>query len=159
MGAENVDEFNAALAGPEALQAFLDGWAPTLRSVSGDAIADSLGDLVAPVDRAALTGEFADALAADMRQALGRGIWGWHDDDLAFVTPWGFELDEINIPIAIWQGAQDRMVPFAHGAWLAEHIPGARPHLLTDHGHLSLAEASLGPILDDLLASGQDRRV
>jgi hypothetical protein len=43
------------------------------------------------------------------------------------------------------------MVPFAHGQWLATHVLGARPRLLTEEGHLSIAVASFGEILDDLL--------
>jgi len=157
MGQENIDEFGAALAGTEALQAFLTGWVPSLGSVSGREVADALGDLVPPVDCAALTGEYADALAADIRRALQNGIWGWHDDDLAFVRPWGFSLAQIRVPLTLWQGAQDRMVPYAHGEWLSGHIPGVRANLLPDHGHLSLAVASDDVILDDLIASA-DRR-
>lgn len=150
MGQENIDEFGAAVDGPAALQANLEMSAPSVASVTGEAVADSLGDLISPVDRAALTGEFADELAEDLRRAVGNGIWGWYDDDLAFTQPWGFDLADIRVPLALWQGEEDRMVPFAHGRWLAAHIPGVRAHLLPGHGHLSLAVDSLGLILDDM---------
>ncbi len=80
-------------------------------------------------------------------------IEGWAEDDLAFTTEWGFDLGAIKVPVSVWQGAQDRMVPFSHGRWLAAHVPGATAHLDDDQGHLSLW-ARIGEILDDLL----DRR-
>jgi pimeloyl-ACP methyl ester carboxylesterase len=153
MGAENVVEFNAALAGPAKLEPLLDSQWPALRDVAPEDIADALGDLIPPVDRAALTGEFAEELAEDIHVALHHGIWGWFDDDIAFTRPWGFDLASIRVPLSIWQGEQDRMVPYAHGVWLAAALPRAHAHLLPDHGHLSLAVASIGPILDAMIAS------
>ena len=85
------------------------------------------------------------------RRALSTGIAGWLDDDLAFVKPWGFDLAEITVPVSIWQGAHDGMVPFAHGEWLAAHVPGARVHLYEDEGHISLV-GQLPRILDDLVS-------
>ena len=73
-----------------------------------------------------------------MRRAVAHGIAGWRDDDLAFVQDWGFDPSQIQVPVAIWQGGQDRMVPFAHGQWLAAEIPTAQAHLYADEGHLSL---------------------
>ena len=153
MGAENIVEFNAALAGPAELQPLLEAQWPTLRTVAAEDVADALGDLIPPVDRAALTGELAEEMAEDLHVALGHGIWGWFDDDLAFTRPWGFDLTSIRVPLSIWQGEQDRMVPYAHGVWLAAALPRAHAHLLPDHGHLSLAVDSVGPILDAMLAS------
>ena len=155
MGQGNIEEFRAALGGSESLRAVLEPMAPAFRSVTADEVADALGDLLPPVDRSTLTGEVAEELADDVRRALSSGIWGWHDDDLAFTVPWGFELADIRIPVAIWQGTEDRMVPFGHGQWLAARIPGVRAHLAPDHGHLSLAAASMPAILDDLLSLAQ----
>lgn len=150
MGQDNVAEFAAARAGDPALTSFLDRHAHDLVAVTGDQVAAALGDLVSEVDLAALTGAYAEELAEAFRRSVSTGIAGWHDDDLAFVRPWGFELADISVPVSVWQGMQDRMVPFDHGRWLAAHVPGARAHLYDDEGHLSLV-AQLPRILDDLL--------
>jgi pimeloyl-ACP methyl ester carboxylesterase len=138
MAQENLDEFGAAVAGEEPLTAYLEQEAPGLAQVSGAEIAASLGGLVSDVDKQALTGAFADYLAESFHAAMSTGIAGWRDDDLAFVQEWGFPLDGFRVPVAIWQGAQDRMVPFDHGRWLAAHVPGSHVHLEAEEGHLSL---------------------
>lgn len=151
MGEENLTEFGAARAGEAELTRYLEGEAPALATVTGAQVASALGGLVSEVDKAALTGEFADALAESFRRGMSTGIAGWRDDDLAFVRPWGFDLSSIRVPVAVWQGGQDRMVPYAHGTWLASRIPGARVRLSDDEGHLSLVN-QFGRILDDLLS-------
>lgn len=150
MGPENVEEFGAALTGWEALTAFLVSQVPELAEVTADQVAEALGGLVSEVDRAALTGEFAEVMAESFRRAVSSGVAGWRDDDLAFVRPWGFALSSITVPVSVWQGAHDRMVPFSHGTWLAAHIPGARVRLDPDEGHLSLV-GRFDRIIDDLL--------
>ena len=152
MGPENIDEFGAAIEGPGELGAFLEHELPGLRDVTGPEVADALGGLVDEVDRASLTGAYADGVAADIRAGLATGFWGWLDDDIAFVSPWGFALDAIAVPVDLWQGGHDRMVPFAHGEWLAAHVRGSavRAHLLPEEGHLSLADRRIDEILDAL---------
>ena len=112
---------------------------------------EALGGLVSDADKVALTWELGAFLADNMREGLRGGIWGWFDDDLAFTRDWGFRLSSISVPVTVWHGGQDRMVPFRHSEWLASRIPGARARLEPDHGHLSLAVGSFGRILDDLL--------
>jgi pimeloyl-ACP methyl ester carboxylesterase len=151
MAGENLAEFGAALAGEAELSAFLAAAATELRGITAAQVADGLGDLVSEVDRSVATGEFANYLAAAFNAAVSTGIAGWRDDDLAFVRDWGFVVDQ-GAPVTVWQGDQDRMVPFAHGQWLAAHVPTARAHLVAGAGHLSLAVTEFGSILDDLLS-------
>ena len=153
MGEENLEEFGVALVGEEPLRAWLDRARPELVDMTADDVAASLDTLLAPVDEAAVTGEFAEFLATGFRQAVSVGVDGWLDDDLAFTRPWGFELGAISVPTYLWQGSEDLMVPFAHGQWLAAHLPGVTAHLEPGEGHLSVSIGALDRMLDELAAS------
>ena len=65
--------------------------------------------------------------------------WDVAESCEAAVRPWGFDVASITVPVLVYQGRQDAMVPFAHGQWLAHRVPGAQPMLLDGHGHLSIA--------------------
>jgi pimeloyl-ACP methyl ester carboxylesterase len=153
MGEENVQEVAAFEEGEEVLQAFIEAEAEKLRSVTADDILEALGDLVSAPDRAVLTGAFAESQAASLHTALSNGIWGWFDDDLAMFGDWGFDLGAIEVPVTIWQGEDDRMVPFAHGRWLAENVRGVSAQLVAGEGHYSLRLGRYGDVLDGLIAS------
>ncbi len=70
MGPENIEEFNLALEGEAALTPWLEQEAKVLGQVKGPDVAAALGGLVSEVDKAALTGEFADFIAAVFRRAV-----------------------------------------------------------------------------------------
>jgi pimeloyl-ACP methyl ester carboxylesterase len=153
MADENLDEFRAAAEGPDALLRFLEPLVADRVDVTAESVAAGLGGLLTDVDRTALTGDFAEFLAETTRAAISRGPWGWLDDDLAFARDWGFALDEIEVPVTVWHGRHDLMVPTTHGEWLAEHLPRARSRILADEGHLSLV-LDFGAVLDELLVGG-----
>jgi pimeloyl-ACP methyl ester carboxylesterase len=146
MGEDNVREFSAVLAGRDELEAFLNAMTGEMLSAEPDALADALRTLCSPVDAAVLTGEFAEYLLAAVRRAVGETIEGWIEDDFAFVSPWGFELEDIQVPVQLWHGAEDRFVPIAHGRWLAERIPGVEAHLSDDDGHLTIQISRIGAV-------------
>ena len=158
MGPENIEEFEASLEGPEALITFKERAWPIFRAVTGDEMAEAFGGLIDDVDRGSLTGDFAEAVAASVREGLRNSYWGWFDDDMAFSRDWGFDIASIRVPVHIWQGAHDRMVPFVHGEWLSAHVGCACPHLHAEHGHLSLVVDTIGPILDEMLAGDHGDR-
>jgi pimeloyl-ACP methyl ester carboxylesterase len=146
MGQDNLDEFAAALAGRETLEPFLRRQADAMLAAEPEKIADALRSLLSPPDVAVLTGEFAEYLAESTRRAIGQRLDGWIDDDFVFVNSWGFELDEISVPVQLLHGAQDRFVPIAHGEWLAERIPGVDAHLSAEDGHLTIQLGRIGDV-------------
>jgi len=150
MGADNIAEFSAALGGEAELESFLQGVREQLIDITADEVAASLDTLLSDVDRAAVTGEYAEDLAARFREAVRMSVAGWLDDDLAFMRPWGFSLDEISVPVMIWQGSDDLMVPFAHGQWLARQLPAASAHLVNGEGHVSIELGGIDRMLDEL---------
>lgn len=154
MGEENIAEFSAALRGEDELRSYLLQQAEQLRDISAADVASSLETLLPGVDRAVLTGEFAEDMSASFREAVRMGVEGWLDDDLAFASPWGFGLEEIRVPVMIWQGSADLMVPFAHGQWLASRLPAASAHLEQGEGHLSVGLGAVDRMLDELVAAG-----
>jgi pimeloyl-ACP methyl ester carboxylesterase len=150
MGEDNIVEFTAALHAEGQLRPHLLGQGELLRNIRAADIVSSMQSLLPDVDRAVLTGEFGEDVAAGFREAVRPGVDGWLDDDLAFVRPWGFSLAEISAPTVIWQGSAD-LVRFGHGQWLASQLPTASVHLEEDEGHLSVALGKLDAMLDELV--------
>jgi pimeloyl-ACP methyl ester carboxylesterase len=155
MGEDNVTEFTAALGGDGPLREFLEGELPGIKEATAAGLIRSLRSLLPAVDVACLTGEVGEDLANGMGHAVSAGVDGWLDDDYAFLEPWGFDLSAITIPVCLWQGDADLMVPFAHGKWLARALPIARVHLEPGEGHLSISVGGIGRMLDELLALAQ----
>lgn len=152
MGEENIEEFGAAIAGPGAIRSYLATASAELDDLTVASLIESMDSILPEVDKAVLSEEFGADMVAEFVEALRLGYEGWLEDDLAFSAPWGFSLDEITTPTAIWQGSKDLMVPFAHGQWLAAHVPGASAHLLEGEGHLSIALGAIDLMLDELIS-------
>ena len=153
MGEQNVAEFGLALDGEALLRRSHEQEAAELRQATAEQLAEQLSTLLPPVDVAVLSAEFGADLAANFAEALRTGVDGWVDDDLSFTVPWGFDLAELAVPVFLWQGSADLMVPFAHGQWLAEHVPGVVAHLEQGEGHFSVAVGALDRMLDELVST------
>lgn len=74
--------------------------------------------------------------------AVAGGPGGLIDDDIAYVSPWGFDCTRISRPVLLLHGGRDRMVPKNHGEWLARHCPSAVFWLQPDDGHISVLSAT-----------------
>jgi len=138
MGESNIEEFGAALKSREALEAFVEADAPGMLSADPDMLLEGLRSLLSPVDAEVLTGDFVVNLINNIREGILQRRDGWIDDDIAFIKPWGFDLSEIQIPVMLMHGVQDRFVSASHGKWLAKQIPGVDSRILPDDGHITL---------------------
>ena len=151
MGEGNIEEFRAARMGRGLLTPFIESQLEAMMHATGE-ISAELRSLLSPVDFARLSGVLGPYIEAATQDGLAPGPGGWVDDDLAFVKPWGFELDAIRVPVSIWHGKQDLFVPYAHSIWLAARVPGSELKLFVHEGHLSLLELRGPEILDWLVA-------
>lgn len=140
MGEQNVEEFGTIFEGEDAHRAFMEKQREELLSATPEQLVELWQTLLGPSDREVATGVLAAFLLDHIRAGIGPSGDGWIDDDLAFVAPWGFDLASIRVPVQLWQGEQDQFVPYGHGVWLAEHIPGVEARLTAEDGHLTLAE-------------------
>jgi pimeloyl-ACP methyl ester carboxylesterase len=152
MGEGNIDEFGAVLAGPDELNAFLDAARTEHISATPDELVAVMETLLGPEDKSVLTG----ALAAWMLDTAAFGLKdsadGWFDDDVAFVRQWGFDVRDINRPVLLLHGEDDRFVPVAHGHWLADRMPAVQTRIDARDGHLTLLERHLRETHEWLLA-------
>lgn len=72
-------------------------------------------------------------------------------DFALFAHDWGFRLEDITVPVHLWQGDADRNVPAAHAERQAAAIPGAVLHRCPGEGHL-LGVPRLPEILDTVIS-------
>ena len=151
MGIENVNEFGAAMKGELALSEWMKSEGTAYRSITSDSLNAAFGSLLPPIDRKALTGELVGALAETIRSALKNGFRGWIDDDLAFVKPWGFDVQDISVKTVVWQGHLDQMVPIAHGHWLSKRLRKCVARLGSNDGHISLVAGREREIIRSLI--------
>ena len=140
MGQDNVEDFQLFLADPAASRVKMEKDREEMLAASAHDVAEVMKTLLTPTDAAVLSGELADYLVFSSHEGLAPGSEGWWEDGVAQAGPWGFELDEISVPVMVMHGRQDKFVPFDHGQWLAAHVPGVDARLLDDDGHLTLLQ-------------------
>jgi pimeloyl-ACP methyl ester carboxylesterase len=123
-----------------------EGQRDELLALSVDGLREGWSVGVSPGDRVALQGDFGAWLHRAVQAGLEPGVDGWMGDDVAFHSPWGFDPAAILVPVKVWHGREDRFVPFGHGRWLADTIPGAQAELSDDDGHLTVAADRIGDV-------------
>ena len=102
--------------------------------------------MFAPADQATFLGAYGRWLASSVQGAMDGELDGYLDDYGAFVSPWGFDLEAITVPVLLVQGEQDLFVPTSHARRLAERCPDSELWLTPDDGHISVFEHGERPV-------------
>jgi pimeloyl-ACP methyl ester carboxylesterase len=90
----------------------------------------------APKDRELIADAEAGRTAVDgLLSAARGGVAGLVEDFLVCSRPWGFVPDEVRVPVQLWHGLQDRLVPAEHAWQLAAGLPDCRAAFDPDEGH------------------------
>jgi pimeloyl-ACP methyl ester carboxylesterase len=76
------------------------------------------------------------ALAQGLREAFRQGIGGMALDFALVCKDWGFAVENVEIPTALWYGTDDLIISPAMGTWLLRRMPRAALHLVDRAGHL-----------------------
>lgn len=66
---------------------------------------------------------------AMLLEAFRSGYWGEVRDVAIATQPWGLKLDEITLPVHLWDGDQNTLVPPSHSEYLAHAMPAAQLHI------------------------------
>ncbi|WP_371494353.1 hypothetical protein OG871_04490 [Kitasatospora sp. NBC_00374] len=130
MAGSGAAELRAAVEGRSSLEALLTA-------------AEFDPESFTAADRAALGGAWswlADVAGRGLDNGIGIGIGigAMVDDDLAYVRAWGFDPAQVAAPTLALHGGRDRIVPSAHGVWLARRCHAAELRLLPGEGHVSV---------------------
>jgi pimeloyl-ACP methyl ester carboxylesterase len=142
-GAQGLDWFAGMAPGGEAeLRAATRGRAELESCL---AASDFDPQMFTPADHAALAGPWS-WLGSVAEQGMASGVGPMADDDLAYVSPWGFDPGQISRPILLLHGDQDRIVPSSHGEWLARHCQRAELWLRPGDGHISVLSAGVATL-------------
>jgi pimeloyl-ACP methyl ester carboxylesterase len=81
-----------------------------------------------------------DAFMKDLRTPSATTAQAAAQDFVLFVRDWGFRLQDVSVPVHVWHGDLDKNVPYSHGVFMAERIPGADFHACPGEGHLLVVD-------------------
>jgi pimeloyl-ACP methyl ester carboxylesterase len=84
------------------------------------------------------------------RHAWRSSALGVMTDAEIYATPWGFPLEEVVVPVALWHGTKDRTFAPRLAENVAARLPNCEFHLIDNAGHYSLPIRQIREILEDL---------
>lgn len=93
-----------------------------------------------------------DVLFESQRHAWRGSADGVIADAQIYAQPWGFRLEDVDVPVRLWHGKEDRAFSFRLAEETAARLPKCVAHIVENEGHYSLPIRHMREILADLIA-------
>jgi pimeloyl-ACP methyl ester carboxylesterase len=74
-------------------------------------------------------------------------------DAQVYAEPWGFRLEDLDVPVRLWHGKQDRAFSFRMAEEIAARLPSCKLRIIEEAGHFSLPIRYMREILADLISA------
>jgi pimeloyl-ACP methyl ester carboxylesterase len=99
-----------------------------------------------------------EACFESQRRAWRASVKGLIADVEIFGAPWGFRLEDVDVPVRLWHGTKDRAFSIQIAQEIAARLPNCEARYVAEEGHYSLPIRHMREILTDLLAVNGERR-
>jgi pimeloyl-ACP methyl ester carboxylesterase len=74
--------------------------------------------------------------ASTLREAFRNGAQGYVHDLRMLSGPWGFDPANVRVPVQLWHGDEDTVIPLHHSQYLASVMPGATLRVCHGEAHM-----------------------
>ena len=92
-----------------------------------------------------------EACFESQRRAWRASAKGLMADAEIYARPWGFRLEDVDVPVRLWHGKQDRAFSVRLAEEVAQRLPNCQAHFIDNEGHYSLPIRHVREILADLI--------
>ena len=140
---------------PELLRTCFHAARPFISMRASIRVARGLVRLLQPCDAESLRDSAAfNACFESQRRAWRGSAEGVMMDAKIYAEPWGFALEDIDVPVRLWHGRNDRTFSVRLAEAVARRLPNCTAHYVDNAGHYSLPIRNMRRILADLILTG-----
>lgn len=94
---------------------------------------------------------YRSIVLASTAEALRQGGRGAAWELTLISRRWDFRLQDVRMPVSLWQGLADQILPAHMAHRLAAALPSCQPRYFPGEGHLSLVVRKIGEVLAEML--------
>ncbi len=111
--------------------------------------------LLRACDAASLRDDAAfEAIFESQRRAWRGSAEGVMADAQIYAQPWGFAIEDVQVPVRLWHGKEDRAFAVRLAQDVARRLPNCKSRFFENEGHYSLPIRHMREILQDLISAG-----